>query len=256
MFSVPNTPGAGTGHFSPPDQRWGRIPTHAIEWNMVRAGHSQHVLEEWIEATQILYARTQPVLTMWDKRDVVDTFSPSLAEDFGVWLDHADTHNILCSYGVGWWRDAYDREKPYSDCLRELDGYIWTGERYTGYDPNILTVRRPKGMDHKGIIIENGDKGDVAALLGFPAIIFDDKEAVVDLISTKGPCGSRGAVVRRGCKERQRVRRGYDICRFGVDMAEGVREHCVQCGARSPLLLYMKEYDRQGYGSYSSNSRW
>ena len=218
---------------------------------MVRPGYSQTILQQWIEASQILCGLAQPVLTMWDKHDVVDTFSPSLAQDFGVWLNHVDSHNILCSYAPRWWRDAYNPELPYYDFMTELDGYIWTRKRHSGYDPTILTFSRHRDMDHKGIILDNGDKGDVAALLGFPAIIFDDKDKVVDLVSTKGPCGSRGVVVRRGPKAGERVRRGYDICRYGVEMAETVREHCVQSGARSPLLLYMKEYDRQGYGVYS-----
>ena len=215
---------------------------------MVRPGRSRQVLEEWIEATSILYPCTKPVLTMWDKHDVVDTFGPSLATDFGLWLEHADMHNILCSYGTGWWRDAYNRERPYWAFMEHLDGFIWTGEKHTGWQAPILTVRRPREMDDRGVIIDNGDKGDVAALLGFPAIIFDDKPEVVDLISTKGPCGSRGAVVRRGRKEGRRVRRGYDVCRFGLDMAECVREHCVGCGPHCPRLRCMSQYDREGHG--------
>ena len=51
--------------------------------------------------------------------------------------------------------------------------------------------------------------GDVAALLGLPLLLFDDRERNLDDIIKKGVAGCEGVLVRRGDASQREVRRDW-----------------------------------------------
>ena len=201
-----------------------RVGYHPDVW--IRSGHNL-----WIEfCTRIkLYEDInfydgKCVIALLDHNDVINTLnipeSENLATDFYM-CDGVIP--LVCSKGV---RYSHSNANPSLDhdewfaISHQCRGYIFTDHNDKRPNGSSVTVCRDAWMERESrvdCIRVNGNKGQVAALLGLPCILFDDKEGNVDLLEqyTTEAVPLCGVVVRRGGKYYRRVRgehyaRSYD----------------------------------------------
>ena len=90
-------------------------------------------------------------------------------------------------------------------CVAEMDGVIFTDDRVGQHD--YVDVYRESWFP-KNTIAVKGDKGQIAAVLNKPALLFDDKEENVALFERASPWQT-GFVVKRGRKARHHHTLGF-----------------------------------------------
>ena len=179
---------------------------------------------------------------LFDHHHVVDTLSHLEACTVGVELDHNPVVvSYLCSFGREHRQRAFFEDVPYRPMIAELDGFIFTDYRHGR--GAYVDVYRERWMTPNCVGIR-GDKGQVASLLGRPAILFDDKEENVRLLRARSTqeCTLDGVVVRRGPKAYDPVEYGFvelNNCNDWVTAIEafGARPEPVQILARGPPLI-------------------
>ena len=152
---------------------------------------------------------------LFDKHDVVNTLDFDEACAVGVDFDHRDAiAPILCSYSprnaIDLRLETFDRTQPWAPMVGECDGHIFTDHREGFF--RCVDVYREEWM-LPNCIGFRGDKGQVARLIGLPALLFDDKEEVIDLLRRRSTpeVPLDGIVVRRGRKSEWGVAPGYQV---------------------------------------------
>ena len=166
---------------------------------LVREGHN--VLQEWISVTCVDHCDVRAI-AIFDKHDVVDTLGHQESVNTIVDLDHIPgLCTLICSFGHRFRRKTFWADNTYAPFIQGVDGVIFTDVRKNGC--REVRIYREQWM-HPRIICVDGDKGQVAALLGRPVVLFDDKEDNAQQVIAAG-CKNKGVVVRRGRKARKRV---------------------------------------------------
>ena len=151
------------------------------------------------------------MLALFDQHDVVDTLNFDQACAVGLGFDYAEAiAPILCSYGRDHRLEAFDRAQPWAPMVAECEGHIFTDYR-EGWHRSV-DVYREAWMPPSCIGFRGG-KGQVARLIGLPALLFDDKEEVIDLLRRRSTpeVPLDGIVVRRGRKTEWGVAPGYQV---------------------------------------------
>ena len=141
------------------------------------------------------------VIALYDMNDVVNSLSSDEAASVGVECEHDADYGILnciCSFGTNpeHVSNMFDCTRPYAPFLAEMDAVILTTTRSSRSDSVSITTL-PNTPSTCRVI--HGDKGQAAALLGKPVVLFDDKEANIAQVCA-AVCPSSGFVVRRGKK--------------------------------------------------------
>ena len=172
----------------------------------LREGNS--VWNEFLHTTQSLRSSITAA-ALFDHHHVVDTFSHREACTVGVELDrNPAVVSYLCSLGREHRQRAFLEDVPYRPMIAELDGFIFTDDRHG--KGAYVDVYRERWMT-PNCVETRGDKGQVASLLGRPAILFDDKEENVRRLRARSTqeCTLGGVVVRRGRKANDPVEDGF-----------------------------------------------
>ena len=171
-------------------------------WQQFRA--AAHLDEDGVE-----------MAALFDKHDVVDTLTFEQACAVGIDFDHRDAiATLLCSFSprnaIDHRLETFDRTVPFAPMVGECDGHIFTDHR-EGFH-RYVDVYRDDWM-RPNCIGFRGDKGQVAQLIGLPALLFDDKEIVIDLLRRRSTpeVPLDGIVVRRGRKRGRGVLPGYQV---------------------------------------------
>ena len=107
---------------------------------------------------------------------------------------------------------------PWAPLIHSCDGYVFVDWR-TSWHPSVdvyqddwmIELARERFRHPFMCIGVRGDKGQVAALIGKPCIMFDDKEDNIDLLRERSTdmVPLHGLVVRRGRKHSRRVSEGF-----------------------------------------------
>jgi hypothetical protein len=134
--------------------------------------------------------------------DVINELGREAAISIGTDLDYGPVDFVVCSYGRGHVDDTMKKSAPSAPFVHSAAGHIFTDHREHWHDR--VDVRRDPFEPLTTIHIR-GDKGDAAALLGCPVLLFDDKERNLDQVVAKGVRGSDGVLVRQGRHAYRRV---------------------------------------------------
>ena len=154
-----------------------------------------------------IHATSTVAAAMFDYHETVDEFGREEAIESGVVLEHMDmVTKIICSYGFDKRTQIMDKTLPHYPFVCEMDGAVFTDFRERNRK-EYVNVYREHWMPWWCIAIE-GDKGDVAALLRKPTLLFDDKEFNIGMVRRRAQ-NSGGFVVRRGKKTHKSVASGY-----------------------------------------------
>ena len=140
----------------------------------------------------------------FDKHNVLDTISHEQASKMSCLRTQRNALAVL-SRGPEHWKQSFNINKEWHLAARAADIYLYT-EAIHHEGP--VCVYQVDGMPSNAICID-GDKGDVAALLGLPVLLFDDRERNLDDIIKKGVAGCEGVLVRRGDASQREVRRDW-----------------------------------------------
>ena len=140
----------------------------------------------------------------FDKHNVLDTISFEQASKMSCLSTQRNALAVL-SRGPAHWKQSFNIKKEWHLAAQAADIYLYT-EAIHHEGP--VCVYQVDGMPSNAICID-GDKGDVAALLGLPVLLFDDRERNLDDIIKKGVAGCEGVLVRRGDASQREVRRDW-----------------------------------------------
>ena len=187
---------------------------------LVSVRRGRQLWDDFLHATE-LDSHLVEAAVILDYHDVVDTMSFDEAADLGTQLDSiGSTQIILCSYA----KDNDRRTAVFNDTLlwapliHECDGYVFTDyptSRHLSVDVYqdawMIDLARERFRDPSMCIGVRGDKGQVAALIGKPCIMFDDQEDNIDLLRERSTdrVPLDGFVVRRGRKHSRAVSEGF-----------------------------------------------
>ena len=165
------------------------------------------------------------VIALYDMHDVVDTLSSDDAASVGVECEHGADYGILnciCSFGTNpdHVSKMFDPTRPHAPFIAEMDAVILTTTRSS--KSNSVSISTLPNTPSTCRVV-HGDKGQAAALLGKPVVIFDDKEENVTQVCT-AVHSSCGFVVRRGKKSRWSVSAGYEISSNPIEWPSLVRK--------------------------------
>ena len=157
-----------------------------------RSWHEQNIAPEMIS------------VMAFDKNNVLDR----MCWDHAGKLICVRTHNnalAVVSRSTKRWGEVFDTKLEWHLAARAADINIFTE---TIHHAGPVRVFRLDGMLANTICI-NGDKGDVAALIGLPMLLFDDREENLDDVLKKGISGCEGVLVRRRSASQRRVPRHW-----------------------------------------------
>ena len=133
----------------------------------------------------------------FDMHNVLDTMSQEQAGKMSGLKTQRNALAVL-SRGPVRWKESFNIKLA-------ADIYLYT--EVIQHDGPVR-VYQFNGMPSNVICID-GDKGDVAALLGLPLLLFDDKERNLDVVLKKGVAGCEGVLVRRGDASQRNVWRAW-----------------------------------------------
>ena len=212
----------------------GSAPSIRGNPGLVFVRRGRDLWDDFLHATE-LDSNLVEAAVILDYHNVVDTMSFDEAADLGTQLDSiGSTQIILCSYA----KDNDRRTAVFNDTLlwapliHECDGYVFTDyptSRHLSVDVYqdawMIDLARERFRDPSMCIGVRGDKGQVAALIGKPCILFDDQEDNIDLLRERSTdrVPLDGFVVRRGRKHSRTVSEGFS-CTTDCELWPGFGE--------------------------------
>ena len=156
-----------------------------------------NIWREWLHVTGNTPSKT---LICIDKHRAVDDFSVDEAVDVGAEFDHMDEIcAFICSFskprgrGLAHRTNTFEEEAPWDQFIQQIGGVVFT-DRPVSHD-RYVEIYRSEWMGPR-VIGFNGDKGQVAALMTRPTLIFDDKKENITLVRKRG-VESDGILVKR-----------------------------------------------------------
>ena len=180
-----------------------KMPWTLLTFNGVRLADSQS-LALWTSWGHQNILPDVHAVVAFDKHNVLDTISFEQASKMSCLSTQRNALAVL-SRGPAHWKQSFNIKKEWHLAAQAADIYLYT-EAIHHEGP--VCVYQVDGMPSNAICID-GDKGDVAALLGLPVLLFDDRERNLDDIIKKGVAGCEGVLVRRGDASQREVRRDW-----------------------------------------------
>jgi len=180
---------------------------------------------DWQNFMQDTGLHDAEVIGLYDMNDVVNTLSSDDAASVGVECEHGADYGILnciCSFGTNpeHISNMFDPTRPYAPFIAEMDAVILTTTRSS--KRNTVSISKLPNTPNTCRVV-HGDKGQAAALLRKPVVLFDDKEENVAQVCTAVD-PSAGFVVRRGRKSYMHVSPGYEIASHPMQWPSLVRK--------------------------------